>query len=179
MRRTNLNQEQYMSSRRRSAKVDLFNLACYRSSIESDDLITHNVYESDDLIRRHNVYESDDLIRHNTTNLVTSCSLTISRWLIERVIAQGNTETHSTSNTNQTVWTAGVSGLARNWVRFALNGTNLGLLKNQFQYILEIGSDWPQIGNISSFSVQIQYILLNLIWKSPRFVPFEANLTKY
>ena len=46
----------------------------------------------------------------------------------------------------------GMSELTPNWVRLALNGTNLGLLK------------------ISFSTDTVQY---------PRFVPFRDNLTKY
>ena len=54
-------------------------------------------------------------------------------------------------------WDIGMSGLATNWVRLASNGTNLALLKISFS----------------------TYWLAKLIWKSPRFVPFGANLTQF
>ena len=52
-------------------------------------------------------------------------------------------------------WMTGMVGLAPKWVRLAPNGTNPGLFQLPRQ------------------------MHLNLIWKSPGFVPFAANLTHY
>ena len=48
-------------------------------------------------------------------------------------------------------------------VRLPPNGTNLGLFQIRFQYIL----------------ARRAKMYCNLIWKSPRFVPFGANLTHF
>ena len=55
------------------------------------------------------------------------------------------------------------SDLGLKWVRFASNGTNSGLFKIRFQYIL---ARWAKM-------------YWNLIWKSPGFVPFGVNLTHF
>ena len=51
---------------------------------------------------------------------------------------------------------------------------------------MKIGPDWPIMGQISDFlrSVSVHFgagrlNVLTLIFKSPRFVPFEANLTQF
>ena len=51
---------------------------------------------------------------------------------------------------------------------------------------IQIGSDWPQMGQILEFlrSVSLHFgsvsqNILKLILKSPRFVPFGANLTQF
>ena len=49
------------------------------------------------------------------------------------------------------------------WVRLAPNGTNPGLFQIRFQYIL----------------ARRAKMYWNLIWKSPGFVPFGANLTHF
>ena len=42
------------------------------------------------------------------------------------------------------------------------------------------GSHWPKIGtNPGLFQIRFQYILSRLIWKSPGFVPYWANLTDF
>ena len=52
--------------------------------------------------------------------------------------------------------------MAPNWVRLAPNGTNLGLFKISFQFILALRAKMN----------------CKLILKSPRLVPFSANLTR-
>ena len=59
-------------------------------------------------------------------------------------------------------WTPGMVGLAPKWVRLAPNGTNPGIFRSDF----------------SAFGGGRQ-IHWNLIWKSPGFVPFVANLTHF
>ena len=64
--------------------------------------------------------------------------------------------------------------------------TNKQLKGRDVKFVIQIGSDWHQMGNIWDFlrlvSVQmgspIQNVL-KLILKSPRFVPFGANLTQF
>ena len=54
------------------------------------------------------------------------------------------------------------------------------------KFCIQIGSDWPQIGHIWDFlrSVSVHFgagrqNVLKLILKSPRYVPFGANLTQF
>ena len=54
------------------------------------------------------------------------------------------------------------------------------------KFRLQIGSYWPQMGQIWAFlrSVSVHFgagrqNVLKLIWKSPRFVPFRANMTQF
>jgi len=56
----------------------------------------------------------------------------------------------------------GIHNLAFNWARIATNRTNLWLFKICFLFIL---AQWAEINR-------------KLIYKSPRFVPFGANLSK-
>ena len=68
----------------------------------------------------------------------------------------------------------------QNWLRLAPDGINLGLFKIRFS------TDWPEMGQIWDFlrSVSVHFgaprqNVLNLILKSPRFVPFGANLIHF
>ena len=52
------------------------------------------------------------------------------------------------------------------------------------KFAIQIGSDWPQMGQIWDFlrSVSVHFgavrqNVLKLVLKSPRFVPFGVNLT--
>ena len=54
------------------------------------------------------------------------------------------------------------------------------------KFAIQIGSDWPQMGQFWDFlrSVSVHFSagrqnVLKLILKSPRFVPFVANLTQF
>ena len=46
---------------------------------------------------------------------------------------------------------------------------------------IRIGSDWPEMGHIWDFLrlVSVNQNVMKLILKSPRFVLFRANLTKF
>jgi len=54
-------------------------------------------------------------------------------------------------------------------------------LHNQYQGDRIWVQSWPQMTNLGLFQIRFQYILArwNMIWKSPRFVPFGLNLTHF
>ena len=64
------------------------------------------------------------------------------------------------------------------WLIWKISLTGINLATQQIQPLQgcqrwpQIGSYWSQIGQIWDFFFQN---ILNLIWKSPRFVPFGAN----